>query len=94
VARDAATEEGCSWPSAALAKTVKLPVTVVKPVALKPVRQGEAKNRGTLSWGAARSKGGLGSLRGPLAVFNRRHRTQAAGGTRLVAAVSEWLSIG
>jgi hypothetical protein len=39
-ARDAATEEGCSWPSAAVAKTVKLPVTVVKAIALKPVSQG------------------------------------------------------
>jgi hypothetical protein len=36
-AKDAATSEGCSWPSAALAKTVKLPVSVVKPIALKPV---------------------------------------------------------
>jgi hypothetical protein len=39
-ARDAATEEGCSWPSAALAKTVKVPVTAIKPIALKPLRQG------------------------------------------------------
>jgi hypothetical protein len=34
-ARDAATEEGCSWPTAALVKTVKVPVSVIKPVALK-----------------------------------------------------------
>jgi hypothetical protein len=39
-ARDAATAEGCSWPSAALAKTVKLPATIVKPIALKPVHRG------------------------------------------------------
>jgi hypothetical protein len=41
-ARDAATAEGCAWPSAALSKvvkgpvTVKVPVTVIKPIALKP----------------------------------------------------------
>ena len=34
-ARDAATAEGCAWPSAAVAKTIKLPVKVVKPIALK-----------------------------------------------------------
>ncbi len=39
-ARDAATEEGCSWPSATLAKTVKVPVAVIKPIAIKPVSQG------------------------------------------------------
>jgi hypothetical protein len=39
-ARDAATEEGCSWPAAALAKTVKWPVRVTKPVVLTPARQG------------------------------------------------------
>ena len=35
-ARDAATAEGCAWPSAALAKVVKVPVTAIKPIALKP----------------------------------------------------------
>jgi hypothetical protein len=34
-ARDAARAEGCAWPSAALANTVKVSVTVVKPIALK-----------------------------------------------------------
>jgi hypothetical protein len=34
-ARDAATAEGCSWPSAALTKIVKVPVTAIKPIALK-----------------------------------------------------------
>ncbi len=36
-ARDAATKEGCGWPSATIAKTVKVPVAVVKPIALKAV---------------------------------------------------------
>ena len=35
-ARDAAKAEGCIWPSAALVKSVKVPVAVVKPIALKP----------------------------------------------------------
>ncbi len=39
-ARDAATDEGCAWPSATLAKTVKVPVAVIKPVPLKSVTQG------------------------------------------------------
>ena len=34
-ARDAATAEGCVWPSAAVVKAVKLPVSVIKPIALK-----------------------------------------------------------
>ena len=38
-AKDAATKEGCSWPSAAVAKTVKVPVSVIKPVALKTASQ-------------------------------------------------------
>jgi len=37
-ARDAATAEGCRWPSAALVKTVKVPVKVVKPIVLKQAR--------------------------------------------------------
>jgi hypothetical protein len=37
VARGAAAEEGCSWTSAMATKTVKVPVTVIKPIALKPV---------------------------------------------------------
>jgi hypothetical protein len=34
-ARDAARSEGCSWPSAALAKVVKVPVAAIKPIARK-----------------------------------------------------------
>ena len=39
-ARDAAKEEGCAWPSAMATKVVKVPVAVIKPIALKPVNQG------------------------------------------------------
>jgi hypothetical protein len=35
-ARNAATEEGCAWPSAELVKPVKVPVKVIKPIAAKP----------------------------------------------------------
>jgi hypothetical protein len=42
-ARDAATSEGCSWPSAAVAKTVKVPVAVIKPIAHKPVARKQAR---------------------------------------------------
>ena len=38
-ARDAATGEGCAWPSAMATKVVKVPVAVIKPVALKPLSQ-------------------------------------------------------
>jgi hypothetical protein len=38
-ARGAATEEGCSWPSAMAIKIVKVPVSVVKPIALKPAQR-------------------------------------------------------
>jgi hypothetical protein len=34
-ARDAATAEGCAWPSATLAKVVKVPVASINPIALK-----------------------------------------------------------
>jgi hypothetical protein len=40
-ARDAATSEGCSWPTAAVVHPVKVSPTIVKPIALKPAaRQG------------------------------------------------------
>jgi hypothetical protein len=40
-ARKAASQEGCLWPTAAVVHPVKVPPTVVKPIALKPVlRQG------------------------------------------------------
>jgi hypothetical protein len=40
-ARDAATQEGCRWPQTAIVHPVKVPVAVIKPIALKPlVRQG------------------------------------------------------
>ena len=35
-AKNAATAEGCSWPSAALGHVVKVPVAVSKPIARKP----------------------------------------------------------
>lgn len=35
-AKNAASAEGCSWPSAALAHVVKVPVAVIKPIARKP----------------------------------------------------------
>jgi hypothetical protein len=35
-ARSAARAEGCSWSVAAVAKTVKVPVAVIKPIANKP----------------------------------------------------------
>jgi hypothetical protein len=42
-AKDAATKEGCSWPTAAVAKTVKVPTTIVKPIARKPVASKRAR---------------------------------------------------
>jgi hypothetical protein len=39
-ASDAARAEGCRWSSAAVVKTVKVPVAVVKPIAREQARQG------------------------------------------------------
>jgi hypothetical protein len=36
IARSAATKEGCAWSSAMNVKVVKVPVAVIKPIALKP----------------------------------------------------------
>jgi hypothetical protein len=35
-AKDAATAEGCAWPAAAVVHVIKVPVAVLKPIALKP----------------------------------------------------------
>jgi hypothetical protein len=39
-ARDAARAEGCRWSSAAVAKVVKVPTAVIKPIASKQARKG------------------------------------------------------